>query len=431
MLMPRRASTSRASVAAALFAGLLLALGPARCQWLLVAMDDVQADHLKAYGLTYWCLEEPRVYRCEWLLNYRHGAFLLPDLPDVRDRAAAVAVTVEPLTDAGREAAYALIANENMERIVLEKAPRVAVYIPPTAEPWDDAVTLALEYAEISYDKIYDAEIIRGKLADYDWLHTHHEDFTGQFGKFWANFQHEAWYQQQVVAAKQEARKLGFTTVRELKAAVAGAIAQWVAEGGFLLAMCSACDSLDVGLAATGIDIIPAEIDGTPADPDAEQRLDYDVTFCFKGFRLVTDAYETEISDIDVTPPEADFVGQGEAFELFEFSAKQDPIVTMLTQCHASRVPEFLGLTTSFRRSTLKDSVVIMGDRPGTEMVKYIHVDYVDGTATFLGGHDPEDYAHVVGEEPTDLSLHKHSPGYRLILNNILFPAARPRERKT
>lgn len=394
-------------------------------------MDDAQTDHLKAYGLTYWCLEEPRVYRCEWLLNYRYGSFLLPDSPDVRQRAAAVDVTVEPLSDGGRDAIYATIAAENMERIVLEKAPRVAVYIPPTAEPWDDAVTLALEYAEISYDKIYDAEIVRGDLKEYDWLHTHHEDFTGQFGKFWANFQHEPWYQQQVVAAKQDARQLGFGTVRELKAAVAGSIAQWVAGGGFLFAMCSACDSLDVGLAAAGVDIIPPEIDGTPTDPDAQQRLDYDVTFCFRNFKLVSDPYEAEISSIDVTPPEADFVGRGETFELFGFSAKQDPIVSMLTQCHESHVPEFLGLTTSFRRSTLKDSVIVLGDRPGTEMVKYVHVDYGDGTATFLGGHDPEDYAHVVGEEPTDLSLHKHSPGYRLILNNILFPAARPRERKT
>jgi hypothetical protein len=410
----------------------LVAAGQAAfAQHLLVPMDDAQTDHLKAYGLTYWCLEEPRVYRCEWLLNYRCGSFLLPDSPDVRDRAAEVDVAVESLTDAGRDGIYATIAEENMERIVLEKAPRVAVYIPPAAEPWDDAVTLALEYAEISYGKIYDPEIVGGKLADYDWLHTHHEDFTGQFGKFWANFQHEPWYQQQVVAAKQDARRLGFGTVRELKAAVAASIAEWVAGGGFLFAMCSACDSLDVGLAAAGVDIIPSEIDGTPIEPDAQQRLDYDVTFCFKNFRLVFDPYEAEISNIDVTPPEADFVGQGQTFELFEFSAKQDPIVSMLTQCHESHVPEFLGLTTSFRRSTLKDSAIIMGDRPETEMVKYIHVDYADGTATFLGGHDPEDYAHVVGEEPTDLSLHKHSPGYRLILNNILFPAARPRERKT
>ena len=216
-----------------------------------------------------------------------------------------------------------------------------------------------------------------------------------------------------------------------MKASIATAVAEWVAGGGFLFGMCNACDSLDVGLAAVGIDIIPSEIDGTPTTPNAQEQLDFDVTFCFRDFSLVDDPYEVEIADIDITPPEAGFVATGETFELFEFSAKQDPIVSMLTQCHTAEVPEYLGLTTSFDRTKLKDNVVIMGDRPGTNMAKYIHVDYVDGTVTFLGGHDPEDYAHVVGEEPTELTLHKHSPGYRLILNNVLFPAAKPRERKT
>jgi len=409
----------------------LTASPPATSQHLLVPMDDAQADHLRAYGLTYWCLEEPRVYQCEWLLNYRHGSFLLPDSPDVRERAAAAGVTVEVTSGAGRDAIYATIAEQNMERIVLETAPRMAVYIPPTAEPWDDAVTLAMDYAEIVYDEIYDEELLQGKLGEYDWLHTHHEDFTGQFGKFWASFRQEAWYQRQVRAAEQDAQRLGFGGVQELKGAVAATIAEWVAGGGFLFGMCSACDSLDVALAAAGVDIVAKEIDGTPVDANAQARLSFDPTFCFTNFQLVTDPYEVEIADIDVTPPEAGFVGTGETFELFEFSAKQDPIVSMLTQCHTADVPEFLGLTTSFHRARLKDSAVIMGDRPGTEMVKYIHADYVDGTVTFIGGHDPEDYAHVVGEEPTDLSLHKHSPGYRLILNNVLFPAARPRERKT
>jgi len=394
-------------------------------------MDDAQSDHLRAYGLTYWCLGSPEGGTSEWLLNYRGGSFLLPDTAAVRARAGQLGVTVEPVSDAGRDAIQATIAEENMERIVLEKAPKIAVYIPPTAEPWDDAVTLALEYAEVPYDKLYDEGILHGKLAEYDWMHTHHEDFSGQFGKFWASFRQEPWYQQQVKVAQDDARRFGYKSVQELKGAVAAQIAQWVAGGGFLFAMCSACDSLDVGLAAVGVDIVPPEIDGTPIAPNAQSKLDYDVAFCFKDFRLVTDAYQNEIADIDITPPEADFVGTGATFELFEFSAKQDPVVTMLTQCHTTKIPDFLGLTTAFDRARLKDNVVVMGDRPGTNMVKYIHADYGDGTATYLGGHDPEDYAHVIGEEPTDLSLHKHSPGYRLILNNILFPAARPRERKT
>jgi len=394
-------------------------------------MDDAQTDHLRAYGLTYWCLAAPRGYRCEWLLNYRGGAFLTPDTPEVRARAVALGVAVTPIGNAEREKIYATIAEENMEKIVLEKAPRVAVYMPPDSLPWDDAVTLALDYAQIKYDKFWDTEVLQGKLKDYDWLHTHHEDFTGQFGKFWSNFGREPWYRKQVATAQEEAKRFGFPSVQALKGAVAAEIAKWVAAGGFLFAMCDACDTLDIALAAAGTDIIPPEIDGTPVDPDAQRKLDYGVTFCFKDFKLITDPNRVEVSDIDVKPPDADFVGTGATFELFEFSAKQDPIVTMLTQDHTNRVPDFLGLTTSFRRNRLKDSVTIMGERPGTDMVKYIHVDYGQGTATFYGGHDPEDYAHVVGEEPTDLSLHKHSPGYRLILNNVLFPAARMKERKT
>jgi len=394
-------------------------------------MDDAQTDHLRAYGLTYWCLESPEGGASEWLLNYRGGSFLLPDTPAVRERAQELGVTCEPIGGSARDRIAATIAEENMERVVLEKAPEIAVYIPPTAEPWDDAVTLALEYAQVNYDELYDEAILQGELAEYDWLHTHHEDFSGQFGKFWATHRQEPWYQQQVKVAQDDARRFGFAGVQELKGAVAAQVAQWVAGGGFVFAMCSACDSLDVGLAAVGVDIIPAEIDGSPLDPSAQGKLDYDVTFCFRDFRLVSDPARNEIADIDLTPPEADFVGTGATFELFEFSAKQDPVVTMLTQCHTLQVPDFLGLTTAFDRARLKDNVVVMGDRPGTSMVKYVHADYGDGTATFLGGHDPEDYAHVINEEPTDLSLHKHSPGYRLILNNILFPAAKPRERKT
>jgi hypothetical protein len=270
-------------------------------QYLLVPMDQAQSDHLRAYGLAYGYLEDPAQGSGEWLLNYRGGSFLLPDAPAVRARAAALGVVIEPLSAAGRDHVNATIADENMERIVLEKSPRMAVYIPPTAEPWDDAVTLALEYAEIPYDELYDEQILEGRLADYDWLHTHHEDFSGQFGKFWANFRLEPWYQQQVRVAQEDARRFGFRSVQELKGAVAAAIAQWVGGGGFLFAMCSACDSLDVGLAAAGVDIIPAEIDGTPVDPSAQAKLDYDVTFCFRDFRLVAAAEQTEIADIDDT----------------------------------------------------------------------------------------------------------------------------------
>lgn len=430
--LPRLLAVTRALTLTGHFLWLVSLVGaPCFGQYLLVPMDDAQSDHLRAYGLTYWCLGNPEGGASEWLLNYRGGSFLLPDSQGVRDRAGVLGVTVEPIGDVELHAIRTIIAEENMDRIVLEKAPKIAVYIPPTAEPWDDAVTLALEYAQVPYDKVYDEEILEGKLASYDWLHTHHEDFTGQFGKFWASFRHEPWYQQQVKVAEDDARRLGFGSVQALKGTVATEIARWVAGGGFLFAMCSACDSLDVALAAVGVDIIPPEIDGTPIDPTAQQKLDYEVTFCFRDFTLVTDAAKNEIADIDITPPEADFIGTGATFELFEFSAKQDPVVTMLTQCHTRQIPDFLGLASSFDRARLKDSVIIMGERPGTNMTKYIHVDYGDGTATYLGGHDPEDYAHVIGEEPTDLSLHKHSPGYRLILNNILFPAAKPKERKT
>lgn len=400
-------------------------------QWLLVPMDRAQSDHLRAYGLTYWCLDEPRGYQCEWLLNYRAGSFLVPDRPDVRSRAAELGVAVEPLTEAELGQIYNTIRQENMERLVLARAPRIAVYIPPDKEPWDDAVTLALTYAQVRYDKVWDEEILAGALKRYEWLHLHHEDFTGQFGKFWAQFGHEAWYQKMVATARQAAAQLGFSSVQELKGAVAREIARWVSEGGFLFAMCLAADSLDVALAARGTDIVPPQIDGTPIDPHAQEKLDYRPCFAFRNFKLVLNPAESEISDIDVQPPNPGFSSRGDTFALFEFSAKQDPVCTMLVQCHVAAVPDFLGQTSAFHRSRLKDTVIVLGDFPGQDKVKYIHGDYGKGTFTFLAGHDPEDYAHVVGEPPTDLSLHKHSPGYRLILNNILFPAAKVRQRKT
>ncbi len=400
-------------------------------QHLLVPMDQAQTDHLRAYGLTYWCLEAPRVYTAEWLLNYRCGSFLLPDRPDVRLRAKALGVRVQPVSQAEVQQIYATIVQENMERIVLEKAPRVAVYVPPDKEPWDDAVTLALTYADIKYDKVWDLDVLAGKLKLYDWLHLHHEDFTGQYGRFWAAFGHQPWYQRQVATAQKTARQAGFPSVQALKCAVARGIRRFVEQGGFLFAMCAACDTLDIALAAAGVDIVPPEIDGTPLDPDADAKLDFTQTFAFKNFHLEKNPRTVEFSDIDVSPKRGQIISQGDTFDLFEFSAKQDPIVSMLTQCHTGRIQDFLGLTTAFNRATLKDSVIVMGYAKDKDWVKYIHGDCGDGTFTFLGGHDPEDYAHVVGEAPTDLSFHKHSPGYRLILNNILFPAARVRERKT
>jgi len=429
----RSLAALRNRIISLLAAAVLLALGhtPAAAQHLLVPMDRTQTDHLRAYGLTYWCLQEPRVYECEWLLNYRFGSFLLPDRDDVRAQAAEMGVSVEAVSEADAQQVFASIAAENMQRIHLSKAPKVAVYTPGYTEPWDDAVTLALTYAQIEYDKVWDREIIRDELREYDWLHLHHEDFTGNYGKFFSSFAGEPWYRRQVIESRKAAEELGFPSVQACKKAVAAAIAQWVASGKFLFAMCCAPDTLDTALATQGVDIVCAPIDGTPMDPAAQEKLDFGPTMAFKNFRLITDPMDVEIADIDVSPGPTAFVSQGEAFQLFEFSAKQDPIPTMLTQCHVGQVADFLGQTTAFRRDCLKDSVVVMGDFPGANKVKYIHGNYLEGTFSFLAGHDPEDYAHIIGEQPTDLALHRHSPGYRLILNNILFPAAKTKERKT
>jgi hypothetical protein len=364
-------------------------------------------------------------------LNYRAGSFLLPDQPDVRARANELGVAVEAVTPSAAAAIEAKIEASNMQRLHLTRAPDIAVYTPGYTEPWDDAVTLALTYAKVEYDTLWDREVMAGRLVDYDWLHLHHEDFTGNYGKFFSSFSGQAWYRRQVLESRSAAGDLGFERVQSCKKAVAATIANWVAEGGFLFAMCSAADTLDIALASQGVDIVPAPIDGTPMAPDATSRLDFTATLAFEDFRLIPDPMSPEVADIDFFLSSSAIVSRGEVFELFEFSARQDPIPTMLTQCHVGQVADFLGQTTSFRRSTLKDSVVILGDFPGQDRVKYIHGGYVEGTFTYLAGHDPEDYAHIIGEDPTDLSLHRHSPGYRLILNNILFPAAKTRERKT
>ena len=394
-------------------------------------MDLAQKDHLKAYGIAYWILTQD--INVEWLLNYRGGSFMLDEFPAITKEARIRGVTVEPMDDQSAIGIYAEVDANNMEVVLLEKAPKIAIYTPPSKQPWDDAVTLALTYAEVDYEMLWDDEVFLDKLDRFDWLHLHHEDFTGQFGKFYRNFHNAPWYVDQQQEFETMAKRLGFTSVSEEKKAVARTIRDYVGKGGFLFAMCSATDSYDIALAAEGVDITEAVIDGTPADPNAENRMDYSKSFAFREFTIITDPFVYEFSDIDVPPSDRPTTRGAEAdyFTLFEFSAKYDPVPAMLTQNHVGIVKGFMGQTTGFRRSLIKNHVLIMGEVEGDEQVKYLHGNYGRGSFTFLGGHDPEDYQHFVGDPPTDLALHRNSPGYRLILNNILFPAARKKERKT
>ncbi len=423
--MTRRAAAFvRVAVAAA---ALLTAAGAAWSKT-LVPMDDQQADHLKAYGLTFYALTKGE--RVDWLLNYRGGSFLLPDDADLVKEANLRGVTTEPMDDAGEARILATIEDENMERVALEKAPRIAVYVPPNQLPWDDAVRLALDYAQVPYTTLWDPEVLKGDLSKYDWLHLHHEDFTGQHGKFYAAYAGAAWYQEEQALQEKTAHQLGFAKISECKKAVARTIRDYVARGGFLFAMCSATDTYDIALASEGVDIVDVPYDGDPPDPGAQSRLDYSKTLAFRNFTLDQNPYNYRYSDIDV---KADAVLRGKSsfFTLFDFSAKNDPVPTMLTQDHTNAVPEFMGQTTGFHKGFLKPGVTVLGEVDGTDEVKYIHGEYGKGTFTFYGGHDPEDYEHAVGDPPTDLSLHKNSPGYRLILNNILFPAAEKKKQKT
>tara|TARA_Y100001947_G_C10330911_1_gene300717 strand:+ start:36 stop:1271 length:1236 start_codon:yes stop_codon:yes gene_type:complete len=398
---------------------------------ILIPMDLAQKDHLKAYGIAYWILTQD--INVEWLLNYRGGSFMLDEFPAITKEARIRGVTVEPMDDQSAIGIYAEVDANNMEVVLLEKAPKIAIYTPPSKQPWDDAVTLALTYAEVDYEMLWDDEVFLGKLDRFDWLHLHHEDFTGQYGKFYRNFHNAPWYVDQQQEFETMAKRLGFTSVSEEKKAVARTIRDYVGKGGFLFAMCSATDSYDIALAAEGVDITEAVIDGTPADPNAENRMDYSKSFAFREFTIITDPFVYEFSDIDVPPSDRPTTRGAEAdyFTLFEFSAKYDPVPAMLTQNHVGIVKGFMGQTTGFRRSLIKNHVLIMGEVEGDEQVKYLHGNYGRGSFTFLGGHDPEDYQHFVGDPPTDLALHRNSPGYRLILNNILFPAARKKERKT
>ncbi len=397
-------------------------------QYLLIPMDLNQTDHLKAYGVAYRALQKG--IRVEWLLNYRGGSFLIPADDGVVRDCRLQGVLVQSVTPDEVVRIRRTIEANNMEAVVLERPTRIAVYAPPTADPWDDAVRLALDYAGIPYDVLWDREVLEGKLANYDWLHLHHEDFTGQFGKFYASYRQEKWYQEEVALNTRVARELGFKKVSQLKLAVLEAIRKYVAEGGMLFAMCSATDTPDIAWAARHTDICAAVFDGDDIAPDYQQKLDYTGCFAFENFRLITDPYIYEHSDID-TYQEATARGPDVYFSLFDFSAKYDPVPTMLVQNHVGLVKEFLGQNCGFRRTLLKKDVLILGEVANTEEVKYIHGKFGRGTFTFLGGHDPEDYAHRIGDPPTDLALHKNSPGYRLILNNVLFPAAEKKPLKT
>jgi hypothetical protein len=413
-------------------AGMLLgaAVGarPAQAK-LFIPMDLKQADHLKAYGLAYWVLS--RGQTVEWLLNYRGGSFFMEEDADIVREAKIRGVLMVDVGGSDLQAIYDEIETSNMEVVLLETPPRVAIYIPPGFVPWDDAVTLAFTYADIPYTPIWDTEVLTGQLGNFDWLHLHHEDFTGQYGKFYASFKNADWYQDQKQRFEAEARKLGYKKVSDEKKAVVEVIRDWVAKGGFLFAMCSATDTFDIALAAHDVDICAPEFDGDPPDPGFNKKLDFSATMAFKNFTLVQNPYVYEFSDIDMTSVAYRRGETDDFFTLFEFSAKQDPVPTMLTQCHTNVVKGFMGQTTSFNKQLLKDGALVMGEPEDGPDARYIHGSFGNGTFTWLGGHDPEDWQHRVGDPPTDLSLHKNSPGYRLILNNVLFPAAEKKKQKT
>lgn len=399
---------------------------------LLIPMDEAQKNHLKAYGIAYWILQKE--VEVSWLLNYRGGSFMLSYDKSFESECNIRGVTCQIIADAQASAILLEISDPqvNMETIKLHKAPKIAVYSPKNKLPWDDAVTLVLTYAEIPYDIIYDEEVITGVLPMYDWLHLHHEDFTGQYGKFWGAYRNFPWYQEDVSLQENTAKKLGFSKVSQMKLAVSNKIREFVAGGGYLFAMCSAPDSYDVALAAEHVDICDVMFDHDPMDPDAQNKLDFHNCFAFENFLLVTNPYQYEISTIDVTETRPRTINKNnDFFTLFDFSAKWDPVPSMLCQNHESIIKGFMGQTTAFNKDYVKSNVVVLGETKSLNEARYIHGDIGKGTWTYLGGHDPEDYQHLVGDPPTDLNLFPNSPGYRLILNNVLFPAAKKEKRKT
>ena len=394
-------------------------------------MDQIQKDHLKAYGTAFWILNED--INVEWILNYRGGSFMIDRYPDIEQECRVRGVSYEIINTEQTLGIYNEVEVNNMDIVLLEKSPKIAIYTPPNKQPWDDAVTLALTYAEIPYETLWDEEVFNGALNRYDWLHLHHEDFTGQYGKFYRNYHTATWYIEQKQQFEAMAQNLGFNSVHAQKKALAKMIKDYVANGGFLFAMCSATDSFDIALATQNADIAHSVFDGTSIDKEFVDKIEFDHTLAFNAFEIITDPMVYEYSNIDYPPSDNPIVRGAESdyFSLFEFSAKYDPVPTMLTQNHVAVVKGFMGQTTGYHRDKIKKHVLIMGEDPTTPQVKYLHGNHGQGTFTFLGGHDPEDYQHFVGDPQTDLSLHRNSPGYRLILNNILFPAAKKKERKT
>ena len=398
---------------------------------IFISMDNTQANHLKAYGIAYWIIEQG--VEVDWLLNYKGGSFMVNYFQKIENELIIRGVSYTIISDAEQYQILADIANpsSNTDVMKLEKAPKIAVYSPKSSLPWDDAVTLVLTYAEIPYEVIFDDEVMYDELPRFDWLHLHHEDFTGQFGKFENSYANFPWYRRQKMEFMESAKKHGFSKVSDLKLAVVKKIETYVAGGGFLFAMCSATDTYDIALAAEGVDIVASVYDGDPPDPNAQKKLDYSKTFAFKDFKLRMNPLEYEYSDIDNQPASRGLTQNNDYFTLFEFSAKWDPIPTMLTQNHEQILKGFMGQTTGYKKKLVKSDVVIMGETNGLDEAKYLHGIFGKGFWTFYGGHDPEDYQHRVGEEPTDLNLHPNSAGYRLILNNILFPAAKKKKQKT
>ncbi|MBX2929069.1 MAG: asparagine synthetase B [Saprospiraceae bacterium] len=415
----------------------LLFAGQVQAAYLLIPMDEkAQKNHLKAYGITYWVLDQG--VEAWWLLNYRGGSFAFQHDKRFERECLTRGVSFEVIPDAQFNKIVADISNQeiNQEVVKLEVAPKIAVYTPDFNErgdriqPWDDAVTLVLTYAEIPYEEVYDREVIGDQLAKYDWLHLHHEDFTGQYGRFYRSYSSTHWYRENVRRSEELARSLGFDKVSQLKLAVVKRIREYIGGGGFMFAMCSATDTYDIALAAEGVDICANIYDGDPADPAAQQKLDFSKTLAFRDFTLVKNPLEYEFSNID-RPAMPSVVPEQDYFTLFDFSAKWDPVPTMLTQCHTRTVKGFMGQTTAFKRNLIKPDVLVLGENKPAYEARYIHGTFGQGTWTFYGGHDPEDYRHYVEDPDTDLNLHPNSPGYRLILNNILFPAAKKKERKT
>ena len=403
---------------------------PLKASYILIPMDNTQKNHLKAYGVAFWLLTNQ--LEVDWLLNYRGGSFMFKQLPSIEKECTIRGVSYSVIADGQAAAILDEIAQPeaNMDLVKLEKVPKMAVYSPKDKLPWDDAVTLVLTYAEIPYDVVYDEEILSGKLPLYDWLHMHHEDFTGQYGKFYAMYHTAPWYQEQVRTDENMAHKLGYNKVSQMKLAVAQKIRDFTAGGGFLFSMCSGTDSYDIALAAEGLDICEKIYDGDGTTADYNSKLDYSKCFAFRNFKLVTNPLEYEFSNIDMTTVRR-IPKNEDVFTLFEFSAKWDPVPTMLCQNHEQVIKGFMGQTTSFNKEFIKPEVLIMGDNKAANEARYIHGEFGKGTWTFYGGHDPEDYQHMVGDPQTDLSLHPNSPGYRLILNNVLFPAAKKKKQKT